>query len=139
MCLCLFLKDGVAYDSVCRKCWWKIEQFHEFYIQIEDIHNAIHGQESIFAESIMSEQELSTKATKFGSNLKFEQMDKLSYDEQSFGDIIKLKSKFINSESNVSIQTGNATLKKEERKLVKESTDHSLPKKISATAPLSYQ
>lgn len=37
---------------ICKKCWWKVEIFHEFYLQIEAIHCTIHEQESIFVGSI---------------------------------------------------------------------------------------
>lgn len=37
---------------MCRKCWWKIETFHEFYGRIEAIHKHLVDGENIFVENI---------------------------------------------------------------------------------------
>lgn len=39
-------------ENVCRKCWWKVEMFHEFYMHIENIHNSAYQHESIFVANI---------------------------------------------------------------------------------------
>lgn len=41
-------KDG----NLCRKCWIKIEMFHEFYRRIQTIHDVPHTAESIFVSYI---------------------------------------------------------------------------------------
>lgn len=138
-------QDGVAYDSVCRKCWWKVEDFHEFYTRIENVHNPVHGRESIFVEGIPTEDELSTKNTKLQSKIKLEPDDSFDYDNECISDKFLSNNDELN-QLNVSSHVEDNTPKKESKKHVKDSKDQSkdtgdsgLTKKSASTAPLSYQ
>lgn len=37
---------------VCRKCWWEVKMFHDFYSRIEAVHCVTQGNESIFVRSV---------------------------------------------------------------------------------------
>lgn len=38
--------------SICTPCWTKVTNFHEFYLIVEELHNAIREQASVFVEVI---------------------------------------------------------------------------------------
>lgn len=38
--------------SVCLTCWTKVKNFHEFYLIVEELHNSIREQASVFVEVI---------------------------------------------------------------------------------------
>lgn len=37
---------------VCRKCWWEVKMFHDFYSRIEAVHCVTQGNESIFVRNV---------------------------------------------------------------------------------------
>lgn len=49
---------------MCRKCWWEVKIFHEFYSRIESVHCVTQNNESIFVESVTEHLKISllTKA-----------------------------------------------------------------------------
>lgn len=101
----------------------------------------MHGQESIFAESILTENELPAKNNKYDSKIKLEPNDGFDFDED---EDISENIKSTNSDKrNESI--AHNTPKRESRKHTKDSkesketVENLLPKKSTSTAPLSYQ
>lgn len=45
-------KDGSCQGVVCRKCWWEVKIFHEYYIRIESLHRVTQTNDGIFEESV---------------------------------------------------------------------------------------
>lgn len=35
------IQDEPQNGKICRKCWWKVDMFHEFYNRIEEIHTSV--------------------------------------------------------------------------------------------------
>lgn len=50
---CMFcFQEAPTLGVVCRKCWWKVDIFHQFYLHIQALHDARDESESIFVSEI---------------------------------------------------------------------------------------
>lgn len=60
-------KNETNQGVVCRKCWWEVRIFHDFYSRIESLHCVTQTNENIFGDSVTEHLKISV-LTKEESN-----------------------------------------------------------------------
>lgn len=55
---------------VCRKCWWEVKIFHEFYIRIESLHCVSSANENIYVEDVTEHLKISLLAKEESNEFK---------------------------------------------------------------------